>query len=187
MPDAPKVRDADPLRDAGACAAIYEPYVCSSHCTFELDAPGDAETGARIQAAQDRHAWLVVERDGVTLGYAYAGPHNTREAYRWACSTAVYIDQDARGRGAGKALYAALLGRVAALGYLTATAGITLPNDPSVSLHERFGFREVAHYNRIGFKGGAWHDVIWMQRDFIPSGREFPVPPPEPGPPVRSA
>jgi L-amino acid N-acyltransferase YncA len=186
VPTGPRVRDADSLRDAAACAAIYAPYVRDSVCTFELDPPDERETALRIVSAQARHAWLVAESEGVVLGYAYAGPHNTREAYRWACSTAVYVEDGARGGGVGKALYAALLGRVAALGYLTATAGITLPNESSVSLHERFDFAEVARYRRIGFKLGAWRDVVWMQRDFVPTGADFPVPPAEPGPSIRS-
>jgi phosphinothricin acetyltransferase len=187
VPGGPKVRDADSLRDAAACASIYAPYVRDSVFTFELEPPDEREIAQRIKVAQARHAWLVAESDDEVVGYAYAGPHNTREAYRWACSTAVYVAREARGRGAGKALYAALLGRVAALGYLTATAGITLPNDASVSLHERFGFREAARFNRIGFKLGAWHDVIWMQRDFVTGDSAFPVPPPEPGRMMRTS
>jgi phosphinothricin acetyltransferase len=139
----------------------------------------------RIVTAQDRHAWLVAEVDEKVVGYAYAGPHRDREAYRWACSTAIYVEEGARGGGAGTALYSALLERVAARGYLTATAGITLPNDSSIALHERFGFQAVARYKRIGFKLGAWHDVVWMQRDLVPAGAEFPIPPPEPGPTMR--
>jgi L-amino acid N-acyltransferase YncA len=180
-----KVRDAEALRDAAACAEIYAPYVENSHFTFELTPPSEREFARRITTAQTRYAWFVAERDGEVTGYAYAGPHNTREAYRWACSTAVYIGENARGEGAGKALYAALLGRMAALGYLTATAGVTLPNDSSLALHKRFGFEQVGHYRRIGFKLGRWHDVIWMQRDFVASGAEFPVPPQEPRSPAR--
>jgi phosphinothricin acetyltransferase len=182
----PKIRDADPVRDAGACAEIYAPYVHDSYFTFELEPPSDVEFAARISIAQEKFAWLVAEIEGSVVGYAYAGPHNTREAYRWACSTALYVADESRGEGAGKALYAALLGRMSALGYLTATAGITLPNEASISLHKRFGFREVGRYDRIGFKLGVWRDVIWMQREFVAHGTEFPVPPPEPRRPSHS-
>lgn len=181
----PKVRDASALSDAAACAAIYSPYVRDSACTFELDAPSERETATRITTAQENHAWLVGEIDGQVLGYAYAAPHNTRPAYRWACSTAIYVDRDARGEGLGKAIYAALLGRVAALGYLTATAGITLPNVASIALHEHFDFREVGRYERIGFKLDEWHDVAWMQRDFAAHSGDFPTQPAEPGRPTR--
>jgi L-amino acid N-acyltransferase YncA len=175
------IRVADPALDGASCAEIYAPYVSGSYFTFESTAPDAAETAARISTALDAHAWVVAEVGGDVKGYAYAAPHATRDAYRWACSTAVYVKGDSLGRGIGPALYGALLERVAARGYLTATAGITLPNERSVSMHEKFGFREAARYRRIGYKLGAWHDVIWMQRDLVAEGTDFPVPPPEPG------
>ncbi|MBJ7354959.1 MAG: N-acetyltransferase [Thermoleophilaceae bacterium] len=177
------VRDAVPAGDSEACAAIYAPYVRDSYSTFELAAPGAAEMAARISIAAESYAWLVAEVDGAVVGYAYGGPHATRAAYRWACSVSVFVAAQLQGVGIGAALYEALLERLKSLGYLTATAGITIPNAASVALHERFGFREVARYARIGYKLGKWHDVIWMQRDFLPEGADFPVPPHEPGRP----
>ena len=159
------IRVADPSRDADACAAVYAPAVDGSHASFEEEPPSPAEMAMRIGAA---HLWLVEERDGVVAGYASAGPFHERSAYRWAVSLAVYVDPAHRGRGVGRALYGALLPELEARGYAWAMAGIALPNPGSVALHEAFGFAVVATYAGIGYKAGAWHDVVWLQRALAP-------------------
>ena len=168
------VRAADPAADAAACAAIYAPHVDPGPASFE-DVPPDAEElGRRIAAA---HAWLVAERDGVVAGYAYASPHRARGAYRWAVDVAVYVDGAHTRRGVGRALYARLLPALDALGFRTACAGIALPNDASVALHEAFGFEPVGVYRRIGFKAGAWRDVGWWQLQVRPDDLGPPTTP----------
>jgi phosphinothricin acetyltransferase len=157
------VRDATP-EDAEACAAIYAPYVTDTAITFELDVPSAAAMAARIAAAAQTHAWLVAEDGGRVAGYAYGGPYKERAAYRWACEVSVYIERRRHRTGAGRALYEALLARLAARGYRMAVAGMTLPNDASVALHRAMGFEPIGTYRRIGYKHGAWHDVAWTQR-----------------------
>jgi phosphinothricin acetyltransferase len=159
------VRDADAQRDAAACAAIYAPYVSGSVASFEAVPPGALEMSARISAAQ---AWLVAERDGVTLGYACASSHNERAAYRWAADVAVYIASEHHRRGVGRALYATLFERLRELGLWTLCAGVTQPNDASNGLHRAMGFAPVGTYRRIGWKAGAWHDVRWFQLELRP-------------------
>jgi phosphinothricin acetyltransferase len=157
------VRDAA-AGDAAACAAIYAPFVTDGAVTFEVDPPDAAEFARRIAAAQEAHAWLVLA-DGVdVLGYAYAGPWKARAAYRWSCEVTIYLRPDARGRGAGRILYDALFDRLAARGYRTLVAGVTLPNDASVGLHRALGFRPVGTFERIGYKSGAWRDVAYFTR-----------------------
>ena len=117
----------------------------------------------RIAAAQSTHAWLVLEDGGRVVGYAYGTPFRPRAAYRWACEVSVYLEPGRRRSGGGRALYAALLPRLAARGYRTALAGMTLPNEASVGLHRALGFEPVGTYRRIGFKFGEWHDVAWTQ------------------------
>ncbi len=158
-------RPADPARDADACAAIYAPAVIGSHASFEETPPEPAEMAMRIHAA---HLWLVEEREGRVTGYASAGPFHERAAYRWATSVAVYVHPDHHGQGVGRALYADLLPALEARGFVWAMAGVALPNPASVALHEAFGFERVATYANIGYKAGAWHDVIWMQRQLNP-------------------
>jgi L-amino acid N-acyltransferase YncA len=157
------VRDAT-AADAGACAAVYAPYVLGTAITFELEPPSAAEMARRIAAAQERHAWVVLEDAGRVAGYAYGGPYKERAAYRWSCEVSVYLEQGRRRGGAGRALYQALFDRLAARGYRTAVAGMTLPNAASEGLHRALGFEPVGVWRRIGWKNGAWHDVAWVQR-----------------------
>lgn len=162
--------------DAAACAAIYTPYVTDTVITFELDAPDEWEFARRIEVAQREHDWLVAEDDGKVVGYAYGGPYKERAAYRWACEVSVYLEIGRRRTGAGRLLYQTLLGRLAARGFRTAVAGMTLPNDASEGLHRALGFEPVGTYRRIGWKHGAWHDVAWTQCP-LSSSDDPPSPP----------
>ena len=109
------------------------------------------------------HAWLVAEVDGTLAGYAYGSPHRTRAAYASSCDVAVYIDPAHGRKGIGRALYAELLS-VLGEKYHSAFAGIALPNDASVGLHEAMGFTPVGIYRQVGWKHGGWRDVGWWQR-----------------------
>jgi L-amino acid N-acyltransferase YncA len=168
-------RDAT-AADAAACAAIYAPYVLDTAITFELEPPSAEQMAARIAASQRAHAWLVLEHESRVVGYAYGAQHNTRAAYRWSCEVSVYVEPGRRRSGAGRALYSALFERLAQRGLRTVIAGMTLPNEASEGLHRATGFEPVGVYRRIGFKGGAWHDVAWMQRALS----DDPGPPAEP-------
>jgi phosphinothricin acetyltransferase len=170
-----KVRDASEL-DAEACAAIYAHYVTDTAITFETDPPPPAEMARRIATAVRTHAWVVLEDDGRVVGYAYGGPYKARAAYRWSCEVSVYLEAGRRRTGAGRALYDALLTRLADRGYRTAVAGMTLPNAASVGLHRAMGFEPVGTYRRIGWKHGTWHDVAWTQRT-IAAGQDPPAEP----------
>jgi len=165
--------------DAAAIAAIYAPVVRDTPISFELEPPDVATMRQRMLDTLKVRPWLVCERDGAVIGYAYAASHRERAAYQWCVETSVYIADSARRQGVGRTLYAALLPLLARQGYVHAYAGITLPNAASVGLHERLGFRPVGIYKAIGFKLGAWHDVGWW---------DLPLPrgtlPPEPAAPV---
>jgi L-amino acid N-acyltransferase YncA len=91
----------------------------------------------------------------------------------------VYIDENWRGRGIGRSLYDDLLKRLASQGYVNAYAGIALPNEASVALHERYGYEYVGVFPSVGFKFGAWHDVGWWHR-------QLTDPPAEPRRPALS-
>jgi len=171
------IRDADPTRDAAACAAIYAPYVEGSPVSFEERAPDAAELAARIERYGQSHAWLVAERGEEVVGYAYATAFNERFAYRWSASVSVYIAEDARGEGIGRALYETLFARLRERGFRMACAGITLPNQASVGLHEALGFERVGINREIGWKEGVWRDVGWFQLELSPAPDG---PPPEP-------
>lgn len=170
-----QIRDAVAERDAAACAAIYAPHIEGSAVSFEEVAPDAAAMAARIEAAQAVHPWLVAEDGGEVRGFAYGCRHRERAAYRWAADVSVYVAAGVRGAGVGRALYAELLDRLRAAGLHTACAGITLPNEASVALHESFGFEPVGVYRRIGWKMGAWRDVGWWQLQLAPPSPEPPA------------
>lgn len=175
------IRHADPSRDGAACAAVYAPYVRDSVASFEEWPPDGEELRSRIEIVTRRYPWLVAESDESVVGYAYACQHRERAAYRWAADVAVYIAPGHHRRGVGRALYGALLELLIRQGLQVACAGITLPNDASVGLHEACGFRPVGIYSRIGWKAGSWWDVGWWERELVERSAE---PPAEPGPPA---
>lgn len=172
-----KIRTARP-DDGPALAAIYRPYVLDTAISFEDVPPTPTEMSQRITATLTTSPFLVFEEEGGVVGYAYAGPHRARPAYRWSVDVAVYAAQGAHGRGLGRALYTEMLDRLARQGFHAAFAGIALPNDKSVGLHEALGFRHLGTYREVGFKFGKWHDVGWWRRslsDGLPAGD--PIPP----------
>jgi L-amino acid N-acyltransferase YncA len=170
------------VRDAAACAAIYTPHVEASATSFEERAPSAEEFAARIERVSATHPWLVAERAGEVIGYAYACAHRERPAYRWATDVSVYVADDQRREGVGRGLYETLFERLRRQRFHIACAGITLPNEASVALHERLGFVPVGVFRRIGWKDGAWRDVGWWQLDLAPGAAEPPAEPLVQGP-----
>jgi L-amino acid N-acyltransferase YncA len=177
------IRDADPLRDAAACAAIYAPSVSAGVASLEERAPEPHEFTDRIRVIQRTHPWLVAEIDDRVAGYAYASRHRERASYRWAADVTVYISAAHHRRGIGRALYETLFDLLTRQGIYEACAGITLPNDASVGLHEALGFRAVGVYRDIAYKFGGWRSVGWWQKT-LREHRDTD-PPSEVGPPVR--
>ena len=148
-------------RDAGPVAAIYAPSVTETVISFESEPPGEDEMRRRIEVTLERYPWLVCERQGRVVGYAYAGAHGSRTAYQWSVDVSVYVHGEAHRMGVGRALYTSLFAALGVLGLYNAYAGATLPNPASVGLHEAMGFRPVGVYRGAGYKMGAWHDVGW--------------------------
>lgn len=157
------IRDAT-VQDATAVQAIYAPVVTGTVISFEETPPTVDEMAERIATYGRNYPFLVAERQGRVVGYAYASAHRDRAAYRWSADVAVYIAEDARGSGIGRGLYDRLLPRLATHGLHAAFAGITLPNAGSVRLHESVGFEPVGVYREVGLKFGCWLDVGWWQR-----------------------
>ena len=168
------IRDVDAARDAAACAAIYAPSVTHGVASLEEVAPDAAEFGRRIAEITARYPWLVAERDGAVAGYAYAGPHRARAAYRWSVDVTVYVSGAHHRHGVGRQLYGRLFELLVRQGFHEAGAGITLPNAASVGLHESLGFRPVGVYRNIAFKFGSWHDVGWWQKTLRPPAPDRP-------------
>ena len=149
--------------DADAMAAIYAPIVRDTFISFETEPPSSLAMAERIEATQRRHPWLVATAGDEVLGYAYASEHRQRAAYRWSVDVTAYVAETARGKGVGRRLYSSLIPILRTQGFRGAFAGIALPNDASVGLHEAVGFRALGVYKEVGFKLDAWRDVGWWR------------------------
>lgn len=155
--------------DAAAIAAIYRPYVEGSRISFEEEAPGADEIVARM--ANPIHPWLIAREDGQAFGFTSTSPMRNRNAYRWSVETGIYLDPAAQGRGLGRELLTEHLALLERQGFVTIVAGIALPNDASVALHEKLGFRLSGIEHGVGYKFGQWVDVGRWQRDLAPRSR----------------
>ena len=161
--------------DTADLLAIYGQYIDTS-VTFEYELPSRAEFAARMAGVLETYPYLVWEEDGHILGYAYAHRHMERAAYQWNTELSVYLDRSARRRGLGRRLYGALMELLKGQGVLTAHALVTSPNPASQALHEAMGFSLLAVHHLAGFKAGAWHDVLWYEKELAARGPD-PVPP----------
>lgn len=162
--------------DASDMSAIYAPIVEQTPISFELIPPTAAEFAQRIRDTTRELPWIAAETGEGVVGYAYASRHHVRAAYRWSVHTSVYVAEEWRGRGVGAALYSVLIDELRMMGYVSAYAGIALPNAGSVALHEKLGFVASGRFPAAGFKQGSWHDVGWWHLAL----REPPPAPPEP-------
>jgi phosphinothricin acetyltransferase len=162
--------------DAAEICGVYNHYVLHTVVSFEEEAVAPEEMARRIEAvAAAGLPWLALEAEGRLLGYAYATPWKARRGYRYAVESSVYLEPSAGGKGHGSRLYGELLAELRSRPLRTVIGGIALPNDASVGLHEKLGFRKVAHFERVGWKRGRWVDVGCWQLSLREDER-----PPEP-------
>jgi L-amino acid N-acyltransferase YncA len=166
MPSSELVRPAS-AQDAAACVAIYRPYVRDTTISWEIEVPTVDEMAARIDSAREAHEWLVLEREGQILGFAYAHALRRLSSYQWSTETGIYVSGDHHRAGGGRMLYTQLLRRITERGYRRAFAGITQPNDASNRFHRSFGFQDAGLHRRVEWKHNSWHDVAWMQLDLV--------------------
>lgn len=158
--------------DAPAMARIYAYYVNKTAITFEYQAPDAPEMDRRRKSILAQYPYLVAEKDGVVIGYAYAHEFYGREAYSWSVESTIYIDKDARQSGVGRVLYEALERALKAMGILNINTCISIAKDPedpyltngSLFFHQRLGYDKIAHFHHSGYKFGRWYDVIWMEK-----------------------
>ena len=147
--------------DASAVLALYEPFVRDSGVTFETELPSLEDFSKRLAHIAGRFPFWVWEDGGTVLGYAYGTAHRERIAYQWAVETSVYVGRP--GEGIGKQLYQKVLSELRDRGFVWAYGVITLPNEPSLALHEACGFKPFARYDNAGQKSGTWYDVQWVR------------------------
>lgn len=157
------IRPATSL-DAARICAIYNHYVATTTISFEEAPVLEADMAGRIADVTSAGLpWLVLEVDGGVAGYAYATKWRARPAYRHAVESSVYLDAALAGQGHGQRIYARLLDELRIRGLHTVIGGIAQPNERSVALHERLGFRKVAHFAEVGLKFGRRLDVGYWQ------------------------
>ncbi|MBP6004065.1 MAG: N-acetyltransferase [Pyrinomonadaceae bacterium] len=150
--------------DAVQIAYIYNHYIATSHATFELDPINGDEMLRRMELdGHPKFPFFVYEADGVVCGYAFGRKFGEREAYRQTIEISVYIRPGKDGTGIGSELYRRLIDEIRSLDHHAVIAGISLPNEPSVHLHEKFGFEKVAHFREVGRKFDRWIDVGYWQ------------------------
>ncbi len=165
-----RVRDAN-LSDAERIQEIYAYYVKHTAITFEYEVPTREEFQNRMRHTMEKYPYLVIEKDGMVMGYAYAGAFVGRAAYDWSCELSIYLDHTAQKSGLGRKLYKALEDRLKEMGILNlyACIGYTQTEDEyltnnSAQFHEHLGFRQVGYFQKCGYKFGRWYDMIWMER-----------------------
>jgi phosphinothricin acetyltransferase len=150
--------------DAGAVRDIYAPYVRGTAISFEYEVPDLEEIRRNIEETNENYAFVVGEDEGRVLGYARGYRFRARAAYSWSVEVSVYVAEGAHRRGVGRRLTMGLLDELRERGYVTAFAGITLPNAASVGLFESLGFTHCGTFEKVGFKFDQWHDVGFWQR-----------------------
>ena len=163
--------------DVPEILSIYAPYVENTTITFEYDVPCHREFMQRFLDITAQYPFLVWEEDGVILGYAYASAPYTRAAYRWCAEPSVYLRPEARGRGIGRRLYAALEWILDKQGYQVLYALVTSENTGSMRFHEKMGYVSRAVFPDCGFKFGRWLGVTWMEKrlKIVQSPSGFPA------------
>ncbi|WP_377641799.1 GNAT family N-acetyltransferase [Oryzobacter terrae] len=157
--------------DLPAIAAIYNDAVHTSVSTFDTEPRPPEHFAERVASTRPGDHVLVAEDDdGDVLGFAYASTYRPRPAYDGTRETSIYLRDEARGRGLGRAMYAELLDRVDADGIHVVIAVIAQPNPASEALHLAFGFERVGVLREVGRKFDDWVDTAFWQR-FGPAGR----------------
>ena len=163
------------VRDAGQLLDIYRYYVENTAITLECIVPTGEQFAARVENTLKRYPYLVAEEDGVILGYAYAGPLNTRQAFDWSAECSIYVRHGAQGRGLGRALYTALEDALRLQGIVHVSACIAWPEVEdeyltrnSVQYHSHMGYRMVGQFHNCAFKFGRWYGMVWMEKFIAP-------------------
>lgn len=151
--------------DAAVIVQIYNYYILNTVITFEEVAISAEEMARRIdEITMQNLPWLAAVIDEQVCGYAYASKWRERSAYRFSTEITVYLSPNQCRRGLGSQLYAVLLPELKNRGIHSVVGGITLPNPASVALHEKFGMKQVAQFDEIGYKFGQWQQVGYWQK-----------------------
>ena len=153
------------VQDIPRILEIYGPYVETTAASFEYTVPTLEAFTERFLGITAQFPWLVWEEDGRVLGYAYGSLPFERAAYQWSAEASIYLCPEAKRKGIGKKLYAALEDILRRQGYKKVYALITTANEPSVAFHQAVGYRHTAAMPDCGYKFGKWYGVVWMEKE----------------------
>ncbi len=158
------------VQDAPQLLAIYAPYVEKTAISFEYEVPTLEDFTGRIRHTLEKFPYLVAEKDGKILGYAYVSPFGSRSAYDWSVETSIYIGENVRKMGIGRKLHEALEKVLCEQGILNMNACIAYPvqedehlTRDSVKFHTKMGYRLVGEFKTCGYKFNHWYDMVWME------------------------
>lgn len=165
-----RIRSAS-AADAEKLLDIYSYYVKNTAISYEYEVPSLMEFRQRIKNTLEKYPYLVLEKDGDILGYSYAAPFKTREAYRYSVETTIYLKNGLQKKGYGRLLLTALENELTKKGFTNANACIafTEPDDEylnrnSMEFHSRMGYSLVGRFHKCAYKFGRWYDMIWMEK-----------------------
>ncbi|MBP5185604.1 MAG: N-acetyltransferase [Clostridiales bacterium] len=164
------IREAK-LEDAERLVEIYSHYVLNTAVSFEYVVPTVAEFQERMKKIMGKYPYLVAEKDGFIVGYAYSSPYSCREAYAWSVANSIYLDKDYRRQGVGSLLYRELEKLLKEQGIINLLAGVAFSEEEdeylthdSFNYHKHMGYEKVAHMKDIGKKFDCWYDLLWLQK-----------------------
>jgi phosphinothricin acetyltransferase len=157
------IRLANP-DDLDVICAIYDHYVATSTCTYQLAPETRDKRAAWFAAHGEKHPVIVAEIDGDVVGFGSLSAHNVREGYARTVDDSLYVRHDVHRRGVGRALLADLIDRARDLDHHVVVAGIDSTQTPSLALHKSFGFTDVGTFREVGHKFGRLLDVVYLQK-----------------------
>lgn len=154
------------IKDIETLLNIYNYYVLNTIVTFDIEPLSMDAFTEKVNRINAKYPFIVFEENGEILGYAYGSKWRPKPAYNNTVESTVYVKHGAHGKQIGTKLYTELLGLLKQKKYHVVLGGLTLPNEASVKLHEKFGFKQVAHFKEVGLKFDKWHDVGFWQLNF---------------------
>jgi L-amino acid N-acyltransferase YncA len=154
------------ISDAQQIVAIYNYYVLNSIVTFDETPFAENDFKERISSIAAKYPFIVFEESEEILGYAYANMFRQKPAYKHTVETTIYLNHKSQGKQIGTKLYTQLLKQLKEQNYHAIIGGLTLPNEASVKLHEKLGFKQVAHFKEVGYKFDKWLDVGFWELVF---------------------
>lgn len=147
------------LNDVSQITSIYAHYVTQTVITFDTEVPTESEMLQRLSPIIEHCPAWVCEEDEKVTGYCYAHEWKVKKAYSTTVETTIYLHPDQTGKGYGRQLMDCLIDDCRHRSLHALVACITIPNEPSVKLHEKLGFKQVSCFHEVGRKFNRWLDV----------------------------